>query len=67
MKTLSLECEMCGTVIKPEDDGLKYRGMYFCSQECLDQHVDWDTYPIEPTDFEREGEEYEDEEENEEE
>jgi hypothetical protein len=59
MKTL--ECELCGTVIKPGDDGLKYNNMYFCSQKCLDKHVNWDTYPIEPIDFERDGEEDEDE------
>lgn len=54
MKTL--ECEQCGTIIKPCDDGIKYDGLYFCSQECLNEHVNWDTYPIEPSDFERDGE-----------
>ena len=51
-----LKCEQCGTIIKPNDDGLKYDGLYFCSQWCLNEHVNWDTYPIEPIDFERDGE-----------
>lgn len=54
MKTL--ECDQCGAIIKPGSDGLKYDDLYFCSQECLNEHVNWDTYPIEHADFERDGE-----------
>lgn len=55
MKTL--ECELCGSTITKDSDGLKYNGSYFCSQGCLYEHVNWDTHPIEPSDFERDGEE----------
>lgn len=58
MKTL--ECEQCGNTITKDSDGLKYNGLYFCSQSCLNEHVNWDTYPIEPSDFDRDGEEEED-------
>ena len=57
MKTL--ECEQCGNTITKDSYGLKYEGMYFCSQECLNEHVNWDTYPIEPWDFEEDDEEEE--------
>lgn len=61
MKTL--KCEQCDTIIEQCDGGLKYNNLYFCSQECLNEHVNWDTYPIEPIDFERDGEEEDDEDE----
>ena len=62
MKTL--ECEQCGKLIKRDDFGLKFDGLYFCSQECLDEHINWDTYPITQVDFEQDGEEEEDEDDN---
>ena len=53
-----LECEQCGNTISTNSVyGLKYNDLYFCSQSCLNEHVNWDTYPIEPSDFERDGEE----------
>ena len=59
MKTL--KCEQCGKTIEPDDWGLKYDDLYFCSQECLNEHVNWDTYPITSEDIERDGEEEPDE------
>ena len=59
MKTL--ECEQCGDTITKDSDGLKYDDMYFCSQGCLLEHVNWDTYPIKPSDFEEDGEDEEEE------
>lgn len=55
MKTL--ECEQCGDTITKDSDGLKYDDMYFCSQVCLLEHVNWDTCLIEPSDFEKDGDE----------
>lgn len=61
MKTLV--CEQCGTVIKPYDGGIKFAGLYLCSQKCLDEclneHVNWNTYSIETIDFEQDGEDEE--------
>lgn len=65
MKTL--KCEQCDKTINQGDWGLKYDDLYFCSQECLDEHINWDTYPITPEDFERDGEEDETDEEEDEE
>lgn len=55
-----LKCEQCGDTITKDSNGLKYIDLYFCSQNCLNEHVNWDVYPISPSDFERDGEEEED-------
>lgn len=52
-----LHCEQCDEIITIDSFGLKCHDLYFCSQECLNEHTNWDTYPIEPIDFERDGEE----------
>ena len=51
MKTL--KCEQCDKTITEEDFGIKFDDLYFCSQECLDEHINLDTYPITQEDFER--------------
>lgn len=55
MKTL--KCEQCDKTITDDNWGLKYGDLYFCCQECLYEHVNWDTYPITREDIERDGEE----------
>lgn len=58
-----LYCDECNKPITEEDDGQKYNDRYFCSEECLHSYIDWDTCPITAEDFERDGEEEEDEDE----
>lgn len=57
MKTL--RCEQCDKKITNDDFGLKYDDLYFCSQECLDEYVNWHTNLITSWDFEEDGEEEE--------
>ena len=50
-----LECYHCDKKITENTGGIKYNDLYFCSQECLEENVNWLSFPIVPTDFEVNG------------
>ena len=50
-----LYCEECNNAITKEDGGLKYNGLYFCSEECLNGYISWYIESIPEDDFERNG------------
>lgn len=57
MKTL--KCEQCNKTLGLDYWGLKFDDLYFCSQECLDDYVSFNTDIITGEDFERDGEDEE--------